>query len=181
MHKSTGLVRDLHKSLVRGEKREPGATTPAQNNPSKAVFGGRCRSRLLTCRALLASRGLSLLGTPPPHLALQGSSRGAEQRTWAVLKSRNGGGRRDLGEPLIQSSSATHCWTDGETDVQMGESSPSSVFFFFWITSKCDRGPSGGSGVPGQCVSLPSSLVSTDPEFALWKGGFTQQLLIHLQ
>lgn len=39
MRKSTVLVRDFHKSLVRGEEREPGAMMLAQNNRGEAAFG----------------------------------------------------------------------------------------------------------------------------------------------
>lgn len=123
MPKSTGLVRDFHKSLVQGGGRKgAGATVLAQNNPGKAAPGGRCRGRLLTCGALPASGAFT--PAPPPPLALQGSSRDGERR------SQNSGGRRDLGELLIQSSPATCCWTDGEeTEVWRGQSSWSMLYF----------------------------------------------------
>lgn len=39
MHTCTGLLRDFHKSLIQGEEREPGAMTPAQNNPARQPLG----------------------------------------------------------------------------------------------------------------------------------------------
>lgn len=77
MQKSTGLVRDLHKSLVRGEEREPGARTPAQNNPGQAArgAGGEVGS----------DPGICPLAEPSlrgPHLASKGSRRGGEREVW---------------------------------------------------------------------------------------------------
>jgi hypothetical protein len=39
MHNSTRLVRDLHKSLVQGEKRKSGAMTLVQKNLGEAASG----------------------------------------------------------------------------------------------------------------------------------------------
>ena len=78
MRKSTVLVRDFHKSLVRGEEREPGAMMLAQNNRGEAAFAGRCRSQLLTRGALPAS---GTLAPGPVSLGRQAAA-GGERRSW---------------------------------------------------------------------------------------------------
>lgn len=96
MLKSTGLVRDFHKSLVRGEEREPGAGRRPRITWQGCLWGRA--ERLPTC--VPASRD--------PH-SLRGG-RGEPRPGCPSHPSPGAGG--SFGHHLVWSCSPTHCWRD---------------------------------------------------------------------